>query len=80
MFGMGTVLWLFALTRLDVGQAVVSVYLLPFFGVSLAAIFLHERITLPMIAGGAITLLGTILVVSVDSANRNPEKTLDSNP
>ena len=64
---MGTVLWLYALTRLDVGQAVISVYLLPFFGVLLSAVFLHERITPSMIAGGAITLVGTILVVSTDS-------------
>ena len=58
---LGTVLWLYALTRLEVGQAVVSVYLVPFFGVLLAAVFLHEPITLPMIVGGAITLVGTIL-------------------
>jgi drug/metabolite transporter (DMT)-like permease len=63
-FGAAMVLWMFLLTRMDVAQASVSVYLLPFFGVLLAAIFLHERITLPTIIGGAITLAGTILIVS----------------
>jgi drug/metabolite transporter (DMT)-like permease len=71
---LGTVLWLYALTRLDVGQAVVSVYLLPFFGVLLAAVFLHEHITLPMILGGVITLIGTILVVSIDGSKPKPEE------
>lgn len=66
-FGLAMVLWLFLLTRLDVNQASVSIYLLPFFGVVIAAIFLHEPVTLPMIIGGAITLFGTILVVSTEN-------------
>lgn len=65
-WGLAMILWLFLLTRLDVSQASVSVYLLPFFGVMIAAIFLHEAITLPMILGGAITLVGTIIVVSTE--------------
>ena len=73
-------LWLFLLTRLDVGQAVVSVYLGPVFGVVLAAISLHEQITMPMIVGGAITLVGTILVVSVDGTNREPAEALEGIP
>ena len=59
---------------MDVSQASVSVYLLPFFGVLQAAFFLHEQITLPMILGGAITLLGTILTVSTDNTSPRPEK------
>jgi drug/metabolite transporter (DMT)-like permease len=65
-WGLAMQLWLFLLTRLDVSQASVSIYMLPFFGVLLAAIILHEAITLPMMVGGAITLLGTILVVSTE--------------
>ena len=64
--GLAMALWLFLLTRMDVSQASVSIYLLPFFGVLQAAIFLHESITLPMIIGGAITLTGTILVISME--------------
>jgi drug/metabolite transporter (DMT)-like permease len=67
-WGLAMVLWLFLLTRLDVSQASVSIYMLPFFGVLLAAIILGEAITLPMLFGGAITLLGTILVVSTEAA------------
>jgi drug/metabolite transporter (DMT)-like permease len=66
-WGLAMVLWLFVLTRLDVSQASISVYLLPFFGVVVAAVSLHEQITLPMIVGGTITLAGTILVVSKES-------------
>ena len=44
--GLAMALWLFLLTRMDVSQASVSVYLLPFFGVLQAAVFLHEQITL----------------------------------
>jgi drug/metabolite transporter (DMT)-like permease len=68
--GLAMALWLFLLTRMDVSQASVSVYLLPFFGVLQAAIVLHEPITLPMVIGGAITLTGTILVVSADTVSR----------
>jgi len=59
------VLWLFLpnAIRRQPGQSV-SVYLMPFFGVLLAAVFLHETISLPMMIGGAITLGGTVLVVS----------------
>lgn len=70
--GLAMALWLFLLTRMDVSQASVSVYLLPFFGVLQAAFFLHEQITLPMILGGAITLAGTILTVSADHTNVKP--------
>ena len=72
--GLAMALWLFLLTRMDVSQASVSVYLLPFFGVLQAAVFLHEQITLPMILGGAITLTGTILTVSTDNTSPKPEK------
>lgn len=68
--GLAMALWLFLLTRMDVSQASVSIYLLPFFGVAQATIFLHEQITLPMIIGGAITLGATILTVSLDNMNQ----------
>ena len=32
-----------------------------------------------MIVGGVITLVGTILVVSLDGKSRKPEKALDGN-
>ena len=68
------VLWMYLLTRMDVAQASISVYLMPFLGVLSAAILLHEQITVPMIIGGAITLAGTILVVSFPDP-RSPKDT-----
>ena len=66
VWGLAMILWLFLLKRLDVSQASVSVYLLPFLGVLISAIFLGERITGTMVIGGGITLAGTILIVSMD--------------
>jgi drug/metabolite transporter (DMT)-like permease len=60
------VLWMFLLKRLDVSQASVSIYLLPFLGVLISAITLKERITPAMIVGGFITLAGTILITSFE--------------
>lgn len=37
-------------------------YLMPFFGIIFSIIFLNERITVPIIIGGSIILLGTIFI------------------
>jgi drug/metabolite transporter (DMT)-like permease len=66
VWGLSMVLWMFLLKRLDVSQASVSVYLLPFMGVLISAIFLGEKITGMMILGGSVTLAGTIFVVALD--------------
>ena len=68
-WGLAMVLWMFLLRRLDVSQASVSIYLLPFLGVVISAVTLHERITAPMIAGGTVTLAGTVLITSLDSSS-----------
>ena len=65
-WGLAMVLWMFLLKRLDVSQASVSIYLLPFLGVLISAITLKERITPAMIVGGFITLAGTILITSFE--------------
>ncbi len=65
-WGLAMVLWLFLLTRLDVSQASVSIYLLPFLGVVIAAVTLKERITTTTIIGGVVTLVGTILISSME--------------
>lgn len=56
------VIFLNVLTRLDATQAAVSNYLIPFFGVVIAAIVLHEHLTKFMIAGGILVLASTLLV------------------
>jgi drug/metabolite transporter (DMT)-like permease len=68
-WGLAMVLWMFLLKRLDVSQASVSIYLLPFLGVIISALTLHEKITASMIVGGTVTLAGTILITSLDSSS-----------
>lgn len=64
------VIFLNVLTRLDATQAALSNYLIPFFGVLIAAIVLHERLTGFMIAGGLLALASTLLITVWDSASR----------
>jgi drug/metabolite transporter (DMT)-like permease len=56
------VVFLTVLTRLDATQAALSNYLIPFFGVVLAGLALGERLSGPMLAGGALVLASTLLV------------------
>jgi len=67
-WGLAMVLWMYLLKRLDVSQASVSIYLLPFLGVLLSAVTLKEKITMTMVVGGLITLAGTVLITSAESA------------
>jgi drug/metabolite transporter (DMT)-like permease len=68
-YALGMVLWAVLLRRLEVSQASVSIYLLPFFGVIISALTLHEKITPSMILGGLVTLAGTVLVTSVEPSS-----------
>jgi drug/metabolite transporter (DMT)-like permease len=60
------VIFLNVLTRLDATQAALSNYLIPFFGVILASIILGERLTWPMVAGGVLVLVSTVLATVFD--------------
>jgi drug/metabolite transporter (DMT)-like permease len=60
------VIFLNVLTRLDATQAAVSNYLIPFFGVVLAAVILGEKLTGFMIAGGVLVLASTLLVTTYE--------------
>lgn len=62
------VIFLNVLTRLDATQAALSNYLIPFFGVLIAALVLHERLTPFMIAGGLLALASTLLITVWDDA------------
>jgi len=66
-WGLAMILWMYLLRRLDVSQASVSIYLLPLLGVLFSAVLLKERITAAMIAGGLLTLAGTILITTADT-------------
>jgi drug/metabolite transporter (DMT)-like permease len=67
------VIFLNVLTRLDATQAAVSNYLIPFFGVVVAAIVLHERLTKFMVVGGILVLASTLLVTLYEEQQRAQE-------
>jgi drug/metabolite transporter (DMT)-like permease len=50
------------LVRLDAGQIMVFAYLQPVFGVLMAAVALHERLTGSMAIGGLLVVAGTLVV------------------
>ncbi len=60
------VLFLTVLTRLDATQASLSNYMIPFFGIVVAAIVLGEKLTGYMILGGLLVLASTLLVTVYD--------------
>jgi drug/metabolite transporter (DMT)-like permease len=62
------VIFLNVLTRLDATQAALSNYLIPFFGVLIAFLVLHERLTGFMILGGLLALASTLLITVWDDA------------
>ena len=64
------VLFLTVLTRLDATQASLSNYLIPFFGVIIAAVALHERLTIYMVLGGLLVLASTLLITVYEGRKR----------
>jgi drug/metabolite transporter (DMT)-like permease len=58
------ILFLKALKNLDAIQAALSNYLITFCGLPIAAIWLHERLTLLAVVGG-ILILGSTLLITV---------------
>ena len=56
------ILFLKALKNLDAMQAGLSNYLITFFGVPIAAIWLGERLTSSAVAGGVLVLASTLLI------------------
>jgi drug/metabolite transporter (DMT)-like permease len=67
VYGLSMLLFFFILKRLDVTQATISNYVLPFFIGLLAVLVLKESITPLMMAGGAIILVSTIVVTVYES-------------
>jgi drug/metabolite transporter (DMT)-like permease len=62
-----SMIWFLAvLSRLDATQAALSNYLIPFFGILLAAVVLNEHLTPYMMAGGALVLASTFLVTTYE--------------
>src|SRR5207248_8951570 len=56
------ILFLMALKNLDAIQASLSNYLITFFGLPIAALWLHEKLSLMAIVGGVLVLGSTVLI------------------
>jgi drug/metabolite transporter (DMT)-like permease len=56
------VLFLKALKQLDATQAALSTYLITFFGVPIAALWLGERLSPAAVFGGVLVLASTLLI------------------
>jgi drug/metabolite transporter (DMT)-like permease len=68
MYGASMLLFFKALQHLDVTTASASLYLVPVFGVLLAAILLGERLNTFAISGAAIVLAATVLIMKYDTS------------
>jgi drug/metabolite transporter (DMT)-like permease len=66
MYGASMLFFFAALEHLDVTVASVSLYLVPIFGVLLAAVLLGERLSMPAMAGSGIVLIATLLIMKYD--------------
>ena len=68
MYGISMLLFFYVLQHLPVTVASASLYLVPVFGILLAAVFLGERLTPMAIAGTAIVLVSTIMIMRWDKS------------
>lgn len=62
VYGVSMLLFFYVLKRMDVTQAILGNYLLPFFIAILGILLLGEKITLLMFSGGVIIILSTLMV------------------
>lgn len=62
VYGVSMLLFFYVLKRMDVTQAVLGNYLLPFFIALLGIILLKEKITPLMVVGGSIILVSTLMI------------------
>jgi drug/metabolite transporter (DMT)-like permease len=70
-WGIAMLLWMWVLKRLEVGQISTSIYLLPLFGLILSILTAHERITMPQMAGGLLTLVATAVLTLFERKTPN---------
>ncbi len=68
MYEASMLLFFKALQHLDVTTASATLYLVPVFGVFLAAVLLGERLNTLAIAGSAIVLVATLLIMKYDTS------------
>jgi drug/metabolite transporter (DMT)-like permease len=68
MYGASMLFFFAALEHLDVTAASVSLYLVPIFGVLMAAVVLGERLSALAMVGSGIVLVATILIMKYDTS------------
>lgn len=66
VYGVSMLLFFYVLARMDVTQAILGNYLLPFFIALLGVVLLNERITPVMIMGGILILASTFMVTAYE--------------
>jgi drug/metabolite transporter (DMT)-like permease len=62
VYGVSMLLFFYILKRMDVTQAILGNYLLPFFIALLGVMLLGEKITAAMLTGGVIIIISTLMV------------------
>ena len=62
VYGVSMLLFFYVLKRMDVTQAILGNYLLPFFIAILGILLLNEKITWLMLLGGLIIIISTLMV------------------
>jgi drug/metabolite transporter (DMT)-like permease len=68
MYGASMLLFFAVLQHIDVTVASMSLYMVPVFGVILAAVFVGERLGPTALFGAAIVLVATVLIMKYDSS------------
>jgi drug/metabolite transporter (DMT)-like permease len=68
VYGVPSLLFFYILKRMDVTQAILGTYLLPFFIALLGIMLLNEKITLLMFFGGGIILVSTLMVTVYENS------------
>jgi drug/metabolite transporter (DMT)-like permease len=79
-WGLAMVLWLFMLTKLDLSQLSVSIYLLPVFGLALSVLSLHEHISVAQIFGSVLVLAGTATLTLFEAAQSRRNRIVEAHP
>ncbi len=68
MYGASMLLFFHALEHLDVTVASMALYMVPVFGVILAAVMVGERLGTAALAGAGVVLVSTVLIMKYDSS------------
>ena len=67
VYGISMLLFFYILKRMDVTQAILGTYLLPFFIGLMGVLLLNEKISLLMFIGGILILISTLMVTIYES-------------